>query len=126
MGRALAQKWVMRMTDTVSTSWLTRVEPLLRSHRWRPLVSHFQKWKSCTSHHWAKRYAIIEAVTAPNASVRISKKTGTRPASSGTRSPVAGSTASKPGSAPPIQSRKTTQTFSRRPTHTTSVARLRP
>ncbi len=54
-GSARAKKWVTRMTATLSTSWLTSVEPLLRSQRCRPRVSSFQKWKSCTSTNCATR-----------------------------------------------------------------------
>ena len=66
---------MIRITETVSTSWLTSVEPLLRNQRWRPSVRRFQKWKIWTSMNWAARYAIIEAVTALKARRRTSKKT---------------------------------------------------
>ena len=45
----------MRMTAVVSTSWLTMVEPLLRTHSMRPLVTRFQKWNTYTSQNWAAR-----------------------------------------------------------------------
>ena len=43
-GIPAAQKWVIVMTQKESTSWLTSVDPLLRSQRCRPFVSRFQKW----------------------------------------------------------------------------------
>ena len=45
----------MDVMSAVSTIWLNMVEPLLRSHRCRPLVTRRQKWKSDTSTDWATR-----------------------------------------------------------------------
>ena len=46
---------VAYLTALVSTSWLTKVEPLLRSQRALPFVRSFQKWNKRTSTNWAVR-----------------------------------------------------------------------
>jgi hypothetical protein len=52
-------------TAVESTSWLTMVEPLLRSQRCLPRVSFFQKWNMNTSQNCAAINAHIDATTAP-------------------------------------------------------------
>jgi len=44
---------VTSTTMNESTSWLIMVEKLLRTHRYLPFVTHFQKWNNCTSQYWA-------------------------------------------------------------------------
>ena len=38
-------EWLLEKRLKAYRHWLTMVDPLLRSQRWRPLVRRFQKWK---------------------------------------------------------------------------------
>ena len=52
----------MKLIMTVSTTWLSTVDPVARSHRCFERVSAFQNWKTWMSRNCPIKYAIIDAM----------------------------------------------------------------